>query len=420
MEVLFLYIQESKNYLISNSKTIKIGKEGNHMAGINRVIWIILDSVGMGALPDADRFGDEGTNTIAHVSAKHGGLKVPNMVRLGLGNIDGMLGIEKESRPVGSYGRMKEISNGKDTTIGHWEMIGIYSPVKFPTYPYGFPESIIVEFIEKTGVPGILGNKTASGTQIIQELGQEHMETRKPIIYTSADSVFQIACHEDIYSPEELYKMCEIARKILTGKDEVARVIARPFIGKRTFERTANRRDFLKQPDTDNLLVKMKAAGLDVIGVGKIEDIFAGVGTTEAVHTRDNMDGMNQTIAYVEKENRGLIFTNLVEFDSKWGHRNDFEGYAVGLEEFDIRLGELMEAMKEDDLLIINADHGCDPTTKGTDHTREYVPLLVYGKKRGSSVNLGTRETFADVGQTIAEIFKLGKLPIGTSFLSEI
>ncbi len=390
------------------------------MENINRVIWIILDSVGMGALPDADRFGDEGTNTIAHVSAKHGGLRVPNMVRLGLGNIDGMLGIEKISHPIGAYGRMKEMSNGKDTTIGHWEMTGIYSPVKFPTYPYGFPETIINEFIKQANLPGILGNKAASGTQIIQELGKEHIRTGKPIVYTSADSVFQIACHEDIYSPEELYKMCEIARNILTGKDEVARVIARPFIGKEIFERTSNRRDFSKKPNENNLLVKMKEAGLDVIGVGKIGDIFAGSGITEAVHTRDNMDGMNQTIAYMEKENRGLIFTNLVEFDSKWGHRNDFEGYAVGLEEFDIRLGELMEAMKEGDLLIINADHGCDPTAKGTDHTREYVPLLVYGKKRNSSVNLGTRETFADVGQTIADIFKLKKLPIGTSFLSDI
>lgn len=390
------------------------------MIDINRVIWIILDSVGMGALPDAAAFGDEGTNTIAHVAAKHGGLQIPNMVRLGLGNIDGMLGIEKESRPIGLYGRMKEMSNGKDTTIGHWEMIGIYSPVKFPTYPYGFPESIIKEFIEKTGVPGILGNKTASGTDIIKELGEEHINTRKPIIYTSADSVFQIACHEDVYSPEELYKLCETAREILKGKDEVARVIARPFTGKDNFERTANRRDFSKNPDSDNLLVKMKEAGLDVVGVGKIEDIFAGVGITEAIHTSDNMDGMNQTIEYMEKDNRGLIFTNLVEFDSKWGHRNDYEGYAVGLEEFDKRLGELMEIMKDGDLLVINADHGCDPTTPGTDHTREYVPLLVYGKKRNSSINLGTRESFADVGQTIADIFKLEKLSIGKSFLSKL
>lgn len=390
------------------------------MTDINRVIWIILDSVGMGALPDAGEFGDEGTNTIAHVAAKHGGLRIPNMVRLGFGNIDGMLGIEKESRPIGVYGRMKEMSNGKDTTIGHWEMIGIYSPVKFPTYPYGFPESIVEEFVKKTGVPGILGNKTASGTDIIRELGEEHIQTRKPIIYTSADSVFQIACHEDIYSPEELYKMCETAREILKGKDEVARVIARPFIGKDNFERTANRRDFSKKPDSDNLLVKMKEAELDVIGVGKIEDIFAGVGITEAVHTRDNMDGMNQTIEYMEKDNQGLIFTNLVEFDSKWGHRNDYDGYAVGLEEFDKRLGELIEMMKDGDLLVINADHGCDPTTPGTDHTREYVPLLVYGKKRNSSINLGTRESFADVGQTIVEIFKLEKLPIGKSFLSKI
>lgn len=403
-----------------NGKQIASERKAKKMEGINRVIWIILDSVGMGELPDAADFGDVGTNTLAHVAAKHGGLEVPNMVRIGLGNIDGILGIDKESRPIGAYGRMNEMSNGKDTTIGHWEMIGIYSPVRFPTYPHGFPEDIINDFIKKTGVTGILGNKVASGTEIIKELGEVHIRTRKPIIYTSADSVFQIACHEDIYSPEQLYKLCEIAREILTGKDEVARVIARPFIGEDKFERTENRRDFSIKPNPENLLVKMQERGLNVIGVGKIEDIFAGVGITEAVHTKDNADGMNLTIQYIEKENKGLIFTNLVEFDSKWGHRNDYDGYAIGLEEFDKELGKLLEVLKDDDLLIINADHGCDPTTKGTDHTREYVPLLVYGKKLKRSVNLGTRETFADVGQTIADIFKLGKLPIGKSFLSKI
>lgn len=390
---------------------------------LNRVIWIILDSVGMGELPDAGDFDDVGTNTLIHVAEKHGGLKLPNMIRLGLGNIDGMRVLEQDSSPVGCYGKMAELSNGKDTTVGHWEMTGIYSKNRFPTYPDGFPEKIIDKFIEATGVPGVLGNKVASGTEIIKELGDEHMRTKKPIIYTSADSVFQIACHEDIYTPEELYEMCRKARELLKGEDEVARVIARPFIGnssKEGFKRTANRRDFSKLPDENNLLVKMKKNGINVAAVGKIEDIFAKQGITEAVHTKDNMDGMDKTLDFMDKIDTGLIFTNLVEFDSKWGHRNDYEGYAQGLEAFDNRLIEVIEKMKPSDLLIINADHGCDPTTKGTDHTREYVPLLVYGKGIKEHVNLKTLKTFADVGQTIAEIFGIDKLSIGTSFLEKL
>ena len=387
---------------------------------IKRVIWVILDSVGCGELPDAGEFDDIGTNTIGHVSAKHGGLNIPNMVKLGLGNIEGIEGVEKCDEPMGCYGKMRELSNGKDTTIGHWEMIGIYSPVKFPTYPNGFPDSIINSFIEKTGIPGVLGNKVASGTEILKELGEEHIKTRKPIVYTSADSVFQIACHEDVYTPEELYVLCEAARSILVGDDEVARVIARPFIGENEFTRTANRRDFSKLPDKNNLLVRMKEAGMNVAAVGKIEDIFAKQGITHAVHTKDNMDGIDKTKDYMDTIDSGLIFTNLVEFDSKWGHRNDYEGYAVGLEEFDKRLPEIIQKMRDDDLLIINADHGCDPTTKGTDHTREYVPLMVYGKSVKHNVNLGVRKSFADVGQTIAEIMGIEKLSIGTSFLDKI
>lgn len=390
---------------------------------LNRVIWIILDSVGMGELPDAADFDDVGTNTLIHVAEKHGGLKLPNMIRLGLGNIDGMRVLERDNSPVGCYGKMAELSNGKDTTVGHWEMTGIYSKNRFPTYPDGFPEKIIDKFIEMTGVPGVLGNKVASGTEIIQELGDEHMQTKKPIIYTSADSVFQIACHEDVYTPEELYEMCRKARELLKGEDEVARVIARPFIGnssKEGFKRTANRRDFSKLPDENNLLVKMKKNGINVAAVGKIEDIFAKQGITEAVHTKDNMDGMDKTLDFMDKIDTGLIFTNLVEFDSKWGHRNDYEGYAQGLEAFDNRLIEVIEKMKPGDLLIINADHGCDPTTKGTDHTREYVPLLVYGNGIKENVNLKTLKTFADVGQTIAEIFGIDKLSIGTSFLEKL
>lgn len=387
---------------------------------INRIIWIVLDSVGCGELPDAKDFDDVGTDTIGHVSEKHGGLCVPNMVKLGLGNIEGIKGVDKCDSPLGCYGKMGEMSNGKDTTIGHWEMTGIYSPVKFPTYPHGFPDRIISLFIEKTGVPGVLGNKVASGTEIIKELGEEHIKTGKPIIYTSADSVFQIACHEEVYPPEKLYKLCEIARGILVGEDEVARVIARPFIGEKEFTRTSNRRDFSKLPDRNNLLVRMKEAGMNVAAVGKIEDIFAKQGITQAVHTKDNMDGVDKTKNYMDIIKEGLIFTNLVEFDSKWGHRNDYEGYAVGLEDFDRRLPEIIDKMRDDDLLVINADHGCDPTTKGTDHTREYVPLLVYGKSVKQNVNLGVMTSFADVGQTIAEIMGIGKLSIGTSFLDKI
>ena len=385
---------------------------------INRVIWIILDSVGMGELPDADRFGDQGTNTLGNIAAKRGHLTIPNMRALGLGNIEGMKNILPVTNPKGCYARVAEISDGKDTTIGHWEMIGIYSKQPFPTYPNGFPKELIDRFIASTGVPGVLGNCTASGTEIIKQYGAEHVRTKKPIVYTSADSVFQIACHEEVYPPEKLYKLCEIARKMLTGKDAVARVIARPFIGTEgDYSRTANRRDFSLKPPKDNLLIRMQEAGLDVIAVGKIEDIFDKEGITEAVHTKDNMDGVQKTLEYMSQPNKGLIFTNLVEFDMKWGHRNDVEGYANGLEEFDRVLPQILEAMKEDDILIINADHGCDPTTPGTDHT---IPLLVYGKALKENVDMKTGKTFANIGQTIADIFGLKPLSVGESFLAQI
>lgn len=386
-----------------------------------RVIWIILDSAGMGELPDAGDFDDVGTHTIGHVAIKNGGLDVPNMRKLGLANIPGMIGIDRCEEIKGCFGKSREISRGKDTTVGHWEMTGIYSREPFATYPSGFPKEVIEEFCEKTGVNGVLGNKVASGTEIIKELGDEHIRTKKPIIYTSADSVFQIACHEEVYSPEELYRMCRIAREILIGEHAVARVIARPFVnGENGYERTANRRDFSLKPSENNLLSNLKNAGFDVIAVGKIEDIFAGVGITEAVHTKDNMDGVDKTIEYMSKDFNGVIFTNLVEFDSKWGHRNDYVGYKKGLEEFDTGLPEIMDAMREDDILIINADHGCDPTTKGTDHTREYIPILVYGKKLKKNVSIGERSTFADIGATITELFGTKKLEIGESFLNEI
>ncbi len=396
---------------------------GIFMGKIERVIWIVLDSVGMGLAKDADKFGDVGSNTIGHVAQKNGGLNVPNMIRLGLSSIDGSIYLDKCDAPVGCYGRMEEMSNGKDTTIGHWEMMGIYSPKKFPTYPDGFPNDIIDEFVRQTGIPGVLGNQVASGTEILKELGDEHIRTKKPIVYTSADSVFQIACHEDIYSPEELYHLCRVAREILSGEHEVARVIARPFIGenaKNGFTRTANRRDFSKLPSEENLMVYLKNSGIEVACVGKIEDIFAGVGVTKSVHTKDNMDGVDKTLDYMREVPKGFIFTNLVEFDSKWGHRNDYLGYAKGLEEFDARLPEVIAKMEETDLLILTADHGCDPTTKGTDHTRENVPLLVFGKGIRGNVNLGVRSTYADAGQTVAEIFGVQNLPIGESFLKEI
>lgn len=394
---------------------------------INRVIWIILDSVGIGELPDANEYGDVGANTLGNIAKTQGGIKIPVLTELGLGNIDGAINLEKVSNPKGCYGKSAEISCGKDTTTGHWEMVGVWSQKPFPTYPNGFSKDIITKFCENAGVSGILGNKTASGTAILDELGEEHRKTKKPIVYTSADSVFQIACNEDIYSPEELYKMCQVARDILTGDDNVARVIARPFLDKKDengrligYTRTANRRDFSLKPSTPNLLTNICDAGLPVAAVGKIEDIFAGTGITEAIHTKDNMDGMDKTLEYMKSQKNGLIFTNLVEFDSAWGHRNDPVSYKRGLEEFDVRLQEVIEEMQDTDLLIINADHGCDPTTPGTDHTREYIPIVVYGKQLRSNVNLGTLETFADIGQTIAEALKVDSIQIGKSFLNRI
>ena len=388
---------------------------------IDRIIWIVLDSVGIGEAKDAKKFGDEGADTLGHTAKANGGLNIPNMVKLGIGDIEGAHNLEKCNSPIGCFGKLSEMSAGKDTTIGHWEMAGIYSPVPFPVYPDGFPQDIIDEFITKTGVPGILCNKPASGTQIIAELGDEHVATGKPIVYTSGDSVFQIACHENVVPVEKLYEMCEKARHILTGKNAVARVIARPFAGENgDYKRTSNRRDFSLKPTEDNILCRVRDKGLDVIGIGKIHDIFAGVGLTESKHTNDNQDGIDVTLDYMKQDNKGIIYTNLVEFDSTWGHRRDYKGYARGLEEFDGRLPEIMDAMNDTDMLIITADHGCDPTYKGTDHTREYVPLLVYGKCLKQGVNLGTGDTYADIAQTLAEIFGTEPVKIGKSFLDKI
>jgi phosphopentomutase len=371
-------------------------------------------------MPDAEKFGDVGANTIGNVSKVVGGLNLSNMTKLGLGNIEGIAGVEKCETPLGCYARFREASNGKDTTTGHWEMGGVVSEVAFPTYPNGFPKDLIEKFEDLTGRK-VIGNKPASGTAILDELGEEQMKNGSVIVYTSADSVFQIAAHEEVVSLNELYKICEIAREMLKGEHAVARVIARPFIGKPgDFTRTPNRRDFSLMPPHDTVLNKIKNNGLDVIAVGKIEDIFCGQGITEAIHTKDNMDGVDKTLEYMKKDNRGLIFTNLVDFDMKWGHRNDFKAYANGLEEFDVRLKEIIDSMKESDILFITADHGCDPTMPGTDHSREYVPFLAYGKRLRENVDLGTRTSFADMGQTVAEILSVEKIKNGESFSKEI
>lgn len=385
---------------------------------VKRVIWLVMDSVGMGALPDAASFGDEGANTIAHTCEVCGELKLPNLRELGYGNIDGMIGVNGVEHPKGAYGRLGELSKGKDTTIGHWEMIGIHTPIPFPTYPQGFPRELMEQFLMETGCKGYLGNCVASGTQIIQELGDEHIRTGYPIVYTSADSVFQIAACEAVIPPERLYEICRIARKLLVGEHNVARVIARPFVKEGdSYVRTSNRRDFSRKPDEDNLLCYMKQSGMQVAAVGKIEDIFDGVGITQAVHTKDNMDGMDQTLAYMQQIPEGLIFTNLVEFDSKWGHRRDAIGYGKGLEELDARLPEVLTQMTKNDLLVITADHGCDPTYTGTDHTREYVPVLWYSKADDflAGTNLHTGATFANIGQTIADLLGINSLRIGES-----
>jgi len=376
---------------------------------MKRIIWIILDSVGIGQMEDSAKFGDEGADTLGHIYKHHNGeFSLPNMEKLGLGNIDGINDTIKDvENPEGVYCKAREVSQGKDTTIGHWEMTGIITDKPFKTYPDGFPSRVIDEFVKKAGIPGVLGNKVASGTEILKELGKEHMETKKPIVYTSADSVFQIACHEQIYSNEELYGMCQIAREILVDDEAVARVIARPFVGdEQGFLRTSARRDFSLKPNANNVLSKLKDNGIPVYAVGKIEDIFAGVGISEAIHTKDNMDGVDKTIAYMESVEKGLIFTNLVDYDSVYGHRRDVEGYGRALQEFDERLPEIIGHMKDEDVLIINADHGCDPTFKGTDHTREFIPILIY-KKNIESCNKGVRDSFSDIGATIAKYFQV-------------
>lgn len=387
---------------------------------MKRVVLIVLDSVGVGELPDAHLYGDVGSNTVGNVAKFIGGLKMPHSQKLGLGNIIPIEGVPVANEPEGAYGKMAEVSPGKDTTTGHWEIAGLKLQAPFPTYPQGFPPEVIEKFETAIGRKS-LANYPASGTAIIDELGEEHIKTGFPIVYTSADSVFQIAAHEEIVPLETLYQWCEIAREILQGEHAVGRVIARPFIGEvGAFTRTANRHDYSLKPFGPTILDALTAAKIGVYGVGKISDIFAGQGIRESYPTKSNQDGVEHTLELMKnKQEDCLIFTNLVDFDMLWGHRNDPASYGRGLEEFDARLPELLANLKEDDLLMIIADHGCDPTMPGTDHSREYVPLLVAGNKVQSS-NLGIRESFADVAKTIAEYFELDYQTHGTSFLDEI
>ena len=383
---------------------------------MKRIFLIVLDSFGIGGLPDSEQFGDVGVNTLASC-AKSEKLQIPNMVQLGLGNIEGVTCLPK-AEATAAYGRMAERSMGKDTTTGHWEFAGVISEKPLPTYPKGFPEEVLKPFVEQTG-RGVLANAPWSGTAVIEEYGKQHMETGDLIVYTSADSVFQIAAHEDIVPPETLYEYCRIARKILVGKHGVGRVIARPFVGTPgNFRRTANRHDFSIEPPEHNLLNVLKQAGKAVIGVGKIYDIFAGQGLTEFVYNESNANGMEHALRYAHKEFDGLCFVNLVDFDSQFGHRRDIDGYANALSEFDAWLPGFLEKLGKDDICIITADHGCDPGYEATtDHTREYVPLLVWG---GKSANLGTRATFADLAATIADLLGVEFTCPGESFAREI
>lgn len=381
-----------------------------------RVIWIVLDSVGIGAMPDAALFGDLGSDTLGNIAKKHG-LSLPNLTRLGLANIKPLAGLSASSRPAGAFGRCSLASPGKDSTTGHWEMAGIILAEPFPVYPHGFPASLIAEFEIQIGRK-TLGNKPASGTEIIKELGAEHMRTGFPIVYTSADSVFQVASHESVIPVAELYRICEIARALLHRPNEVGRVIARPFIGEPGhFTRTANRHDYAIPPPPGMLLDKLAEQCVPVYAVGKISDIFLGRGISHSVNTADNSDGMEKTVVAMEEQASGLIFVNLVDFDQQYGHRNDVDGYAAALEQFDRWLPSL--ELASTDLLIVTADHGCDPTTSSTDHSREFVPLLAFGEKVQPGVNLGTRRTLADMGQTVACNFG-SSLHHGSSFLNDI
>ena len=373
---------------------------------MKRVFLIVLDSVGIGEMPDAAEYHDEGSNTLLAAS-RSPYFSMPNMRTLGYFNIDGVHIGEKEANPKGAFARLTEVSKGKDTTIGHWEIAGVISSHPLPTFPNGFPQEIIEEFEQKTG-RGVLCNRPYSGTDVIRDYGKEHMETGKLIVYTSADSVFQVAAHEEVVPIEELYRDCQIARKMLTGKNGVGRVIARPFIGEPgNFTRTAGRHDFSLEPPAVTMLDQLTESGKTVLSVGKIIDIFAERGITDFVRTNGNDDGIDKTLAYMDKDFTGLCFTNLVDYDMLYGHRNDVDGYAKALTHFDERLPELLAKLREDDILMITADHGCDPSTPSTDHSREYTPLLMYGAHITPGKNYGTRGSFADIAATILSYFDI-------------
>lgn len=386
---------------------------------MKRVFLIVLDSFGIGEMPDAKDFHDEGSNTL-RATATSPYFAMPTMQKLGLFHIDGVECREKEGKPLGSFARMTEVSKGKDTTIGHWEIAGIQSKSPLPTYPNGFPDEVIQAFEKETGRK-VICNKPYSGTDVIRDFGKQHMETGDLIIYTSADSVFQIAANERIVPIEQLYEYCKIARKLLHGKHGVGRVIARPFEGEYPdFKRTARRHDYSLQPPGDTMLTELKKAGKAVIGVGKINDIFAGVGITEYVYTQNNDEGINRTLEYLEKDFEGLCFINLVDFDMVYGHRNDVDGYAKALSSFDSRLVTILEKLREEDILMITADHGCDPITPSTDHSREYTPWVIYGKPVKEQTNLGTRASFADIAQTILDYFGVNPTLAGQSAWNDI
>jgi phosphopentomutase len=386
---------------------------------IDRIVIIVLDSVGIGSLPDAAAFGDEGANTLGHIADRRGGLNLPNLAKLGLGNILPLQGVAAHPAPQASWGRMAELAHSKDTLAGHWEMMGIILDRPFSLFPRGFPDELIAEFKSLTGVAGILGNKAASGTEIIAELGAEHLRSGFPIVYTSADSVFQIAAHEDIIPVPELYEMCLRARKLCDAW-RIGRVIARPFVGSPGhFNRTANRRDFSMPPPGETVLDILQKNGWPVTGIGKIENIFAGQGIGRSRPSHDNSESMSFVQEEVAAADRGLVFANLVDFDMLYGHRNDVEGYAAALETFDCELGDLLPGLGRSDMLVITADHGCDPTYPGTDHTREFVPLLVFGPSLPARA-LGVRRTFADVGASILDVFGLRNECPGRSFMAEI
>jgi len=388
---------------------------------IKRMIVIVLDGVGAGEAPDAAAYGDVGSNSLGNVARVIGGLNTPNMYELGLGNITAIQGVPENKNARGAFGRFQPQSAGKDTVIGHWEMMGVYLPIAFPTYPNGFPKDVLDAFKQATG-KDVLGNKPSSGTEILVELGIEHMQTGKPIVYTSADSVFQIAAHEEIIPLVELYKMCVAAREILQGEHGVGRVIARPFVGDApdNFKRSHHRKDYPRDPAYPTMMQKLVDAGKDVYSVGKIDDIFNHHGITKKNHVLTNKESLDVTLNLLEEDFEGLMFVNLIEFDMIYGHRNDARGYANALEDFDRYIPEIEKRLKPGDMVIITGDHGVDPTTPGTDHSREYVPLLAFGPNIKHGVNLGDRGSLGDISATLAEMFSLEPQPIGKSFLKEI